>query len=134
MQFFFVPATCPEKNVEYSGSNLVTNLFGMQIPRKKNNVPSWSECSKWCSTLNGCKAWSYSTIQRTCTAKTNNEQRRSAQGFVSGSRGCTEEVKPLDSTKKPSIEIPKAKPLILTRKPNAETPKPKPAGKYRWRN
>ena len=63
----------------------------MNIPKKRQNVASWSECSKWCSTLDGCKAWTYSTIQRTCTAKTNNKQRRTAKGFVSGPRHCTEE-------------------------------------------
>ena len=31
---------------------------------------------KWCSTLDGCKAWSYSSTQRTCTAKTNNDQKQ----------------------------------------------------------
>ena len=64
------------------------SLFGMQIPKKRENVPSWSECSKWCSTLGACKAWTYSTTHYTCTAKANNEERRAATGFVSGSREC----------------------------------------------
>ena len=82
-------ATCPENNVEYTG-DLVTNMFGIQITKKKDNVPSWTECSTWCNTHHGCKAWSYSTSQRSCTAKTNNNQKRTAEGFVSGSRDCQE--------------------------------------------
>ena len=116
--------TCPEKDIEYT-ADLVTNFFGVKITKKKTYVLSWSECSKWCSTLDDCKAWTYSTIQRTCTAKTNNEQRRSAQGFVSGSRDCKEDVKPLDSTIKPTKET-------LTRNPNTKTPKQKHAGKTIW--
>ena len=84
---------CPEKDVEYSGGDLMANFFGVKTPKKKQNVPSWKKCSKWCSTLSDCKAWSYSTTQHTCTAKTNDKQRSNVQGFVSGSRGCKEDGK-----------------------------------------
>ena len=86
----FVSATCPENNVAYTGSDLMLKMFGMKMKQKRNNVPSWSECSKWCNTLNSCQAWTYSTSQRACTAKTNNERKRMATGFVSGSKECKE--------------------------------------------
>ena len=85
---FLVSATCPENNVEYTGGDLVENKYGVEVKVEKGNVPSWSECSKWCSTLDGCKAWTYSTTQRSCKAKTNSDQRKSTPGFVSGSREC----------------------------------------------
>ena len=82
---------CPEVNVEYVNSDLFINMNGFEMKMKAENVPSWSECNKWCSTLDGCKAWTYSTSQRTCTAKTNKTRRRFRQDFLSGSTECNEE-------------------------------------------
>ena len=91
MEANLISATCPEYDVEYTGSDLVVDMFFVNVKKMKENVPSWSECSKWCGTLDGCKAWSYSTTQRTCTAKTNNNETRTTKGFVSGTRDCKED-------------------------------------------